>query len=216
MIGWHHWLNGHKSEQAPGDGEGQGSLTCCSPWGRKESDTTERLNNNKWKRPWCWERLRAGEEGGGRGWDGWMASPTQWTWEDKEAWRNSVHKETRLIFNWKMVEKSMDFQSLRAGSQGLWKIWWKADLGQNVKVFPPSALNTFQEQKQFFFFLHFLPPAFLFSWSLGSQEERTIRFSQFIVWYYSKINPCDSERSMKEINVFCVRCWLLALISVLK
>ena len=44
MVGWHHRLNGHESEQAPGVGEGQGSLVCCSPWGRKESDTTERLN----------------------------------------------------------------------------------------------------------------------------------------------------------------------------
>ena len=33
-----------------------------------------------WKRPWCWERLKAGGEGGDRGWEGWMASPTQWTW----------------------------------------------------------------------------------------------------------------------------------------
>ena len=33
-----------------------------------------------WKRPWCWERLKAGGEGDERGWDGWMASPTQWTW----------------------------------------------------------------------------------------------------------------------------------------
>ena len=46
MVGWHHRLNGHKFEQAPGDGEGQGSLACCSPWGHKESDMTERLNNN--------------------------------------------------------------------------------------------------------------------------------------------------------------------------
>ena len=45
MIGWHHRLNGHEFEQAPGDGEGQGSLACCSPWGCKESDTTVRLNN---------------------------------------------------------------------------------------------------------------------------------------------------------------------------
>ena len=45
MVGWHHWLNGHKSEQAPGDGEGQGSLVCCSPLVQKESDTTEQLNN---------------------------------------------------------------------------------------------------------------------------------------------------------------------------
>ena len=41
MVGWHHRLNGHEFEQAPGDGEGQGSLACCSPWGHKEMDTTE-------------------------------------------------------------------------------------------------------------------------------------------------------------------------------
>ena len=46
MIGWHHWLNGHEFEQTLGDSEGQGSLVCCSPWGCKESDTTEWLNNN--------------------------------------------------------------------------------------------------------------------------------------------------------------------------
>ena len=46
MVGWHHWLNGHEFEQTPGDSEGQGSLACCSSWGHKESETTERLNNN--------------------------------------------------------------------------------------------------------------------------------------------------------------------------
>ena len=46
MVGWHHQLTGHEFEQTPGDGEGQGSLACCSPWGHKESDTTEQLNNN--------------------------------------------------------------------------------------------------------------------------------------------------------------------------
>ena len=44
MIGWHHWLNEHEFEQAPGVGDGQRSLACCSPWGHKESDTTEWLN----------------------------------------------------------------------------------------------------------------------------------------------------------------------------
>ena len=43
-VGCHHRLNGHEFEQAPGVGDGQGSLACCSPWGRKESDTTKRLN----------------------------------------------------------------------------------------------------------------------------------------------------------------------------
>ena len=44
MVGWHHWLNGHEFEQTLGVGDGQGNLACCSPWGHKESDTTERLN----------------------------------------------------------------------------------------------------------------------------------------------------------------------------
>ena len=46
IVGWHHQLNGHEFKQALGDGEGQGSLACCSPWGRKESDKTEQLNKN--------------------------------------------------------------------------------------------------------------------------------------------------------------------------
>ena len=48
MIGWHHQLNGHEFDQAPGDSEGQKSLECCSPWGGKESDMIEQLNNNKY------------------------------------------------------------------------------------------------------------------------------------------------------------------------
>jgi len=44
MIGWHHRLNGHEFEQTPGDGEGQRSLVCCSPWGCKESDMIEQLS----------------------------------------------------------------------------------------------------------------------------------------------------------------------------
>ena len=46
MMGWHHQLNGHEFEQLPGDGEGQGSLVCCSPWGHKELDMTEQQNSN--------------------------------------------------------------------------------------------------------------------------------------------------------------------------
>ena len=50
IVGWHHQLNGHEFEQAPGVGDRQGSQACCSPWGHKELDTAERLNwseNNK-------------------------------------------------------------------------------------------------------------------------------------------------------------------------
>ena len=45
MVGWHHQFN----RQAPGDSEGQGGLACCSPWSRKEWDTTEQLNNSSSK-----------------------------------------------------------------------------------------------------------------------------------------------------------------------
>ena len=50
MAGWHHRLNGHEFEQALGVEDGQGSLACCSPWGHKESDVTERLNNSNHRR----------------------------------------------------------------------------------------------------------------------------------------------------------------------
>ena len=46
MVGWHHRLNGHEFEHSPGDGEGQGSLACCCPQGRKKLYMTEQPNNN--------------------------------------------------------------------------------------------------------------------------------------------------------------------------
>ena len=46
MVRWHHQLSENEFEQTPGDGEGQGSLVCCSPWDGKELDMTEQLNNN--------------------------------------------------------------------------------------------------------------------------------------------------------------------------
>ena len=49
MVGRHHWLDGHEFEHTPGVGDGQRSLACCSPWGRKELDTTEWLN---WTKLW--------------------------------------------------------------------------------------------------------------------------------------------------------------------
>ena len=50
IVRWYHQQNRHESEQALGHGEGQGSLVCCSPWGCKESDMTEQLNNNNRKK----------------------------------------------------------------------------------------------------------------------------------------------------------------------
>ena len=47
MVGWHHRLGGHDFEQTPGAGDGQGGLACCSAWGHKESDMTERLSRTE-------------------------------------------------------------------------------------------------------------------------------------------------------------------------
>ena len=64
IVGWHPWLDGHESEQALGVGDGQGGLVCCSSEGRKESDTTERLNwtdkNDSWETGeiWTWARFQ--------------------------------------------------------------------------------------------------------------------------------------------------------------
>ena len=62
LDGWHHQLDEHEFEQAPGIGDGQGSLVCWSPWGHKESDTTEWLNWTTWHlkppaRPFTWDTL---------------------------------------------------------------------------------------------------------------------------------------------------------------
>ena len=53
MVGWHHWLNGHEFEQVLGDGEGQGSLVCSSPWGCKGSDMIEQLNSDYYSTSEC-------------------------------------------------------------------------------------------------------------------------------------------------------------------
>ena len=64
MVGWHHQLNGHEFEHILEDGEGQGSLVGCSPWGRKESDMTEQLNNDKCSTTDNTQDTMLGEEAG--------------------------------------------------------------------------------------------------------------------------------------------------------
>ena len=90
MAGWHHWLDGHESEWTPGVGDGQGGLECCDSWGRKESDTTERLtwsdlcilekamaphsSTVAWKIPWMEEPGRLQSMGSRRVGHDWATS----------------------------------------------------------------------------------------------------------------------------------------------
>ena len=95
MLGWHNWLSGHEFVQTPGVGDGQGSLSCCSPWGHTELDTTERLN-------WIFKyfkKIDTVSNSGGLGWDsractsnkfpGDMDGPGTTLWEPwwHSAWR---------------------------------------------------------------------------------------------------------------------------------
>ena len=81
-----------------------------------------------WKRPWCWERLRARGEGDDRGWDGWMASLTQWTWVwvDSGSWwwtgRPGIHgvsKSQTWLSNWtELTSKSVTWFSTKRPKEG--------------------------------------------------------------------------------------------------
>ena len=121
--GWQHQLNEHEFKQTPGDSEGQGSLVCCSPWGLKESDTTEQLNNNNnrenlsiemrwWK--YFWGRSQDGR-GIGRG-DHFL--PYKFI-ERIERWAN---------FTKQLLIASRGHQVPRKGAHCLQK-----EVGQNIK-----------------------------------------------------------------------------------
>ena len=129
MVGWHQWLDEHEFQQALGIGDGQESLVCRSPWGLKELDMTEQWTelNPKVSQPWIFIGRTQAEapilwppnakkwligkgpdagkdwrhkEKGMTGWDGWMASPTWWTWEAWCAAAHGVAKSQVWLSDW--------------------------------------------------------------------------------------------------------------------
>ena len=97
-VGWHHWLNGHEFEQTLGDSEGQGSLMCCSPCGRRESDPIEWLNNSretvKGREPWS-----AAVHGVSKSWTGLSHWTTGFPW--KQDLSVIVTKKIWVMFAWR-------------------------------------------------------------------------------------------------------------------
>ena len=123
MVRQHHWLNGQEFKQTLGDGEGQGSLACCSPWGCEESDMTEQLTATKWVR-----MLYRNEFSGLKFWQqqspplqtasGWQLSPIKLV--QKLSFIlcciRSGHKNTGEMWKiWKCLHKS------KRNQQAVWK-----------------------------------------------------------------------------------------------
>ena len=92
----------------------------CRSWSSNTlADWCEELTH--WKRPWCWERLKAGGEGDDRGWDGWMASPTGWTW----VWVSSG--------SWRWTGKPGMLQSMGSQKGGHdWVTDWTGEQGDQA------------------------------------------------------------------------------------
>ena len=134
-----------------------------------EAEATWWEEPTHWKRPWCWERLRAREEGENRGWDGWMASLSQWTWvsansgkilKDREDWCAAVHwvsKSWTQLSRWTTTTFSSALelrkfsqpssgndlynghQNLRERNFPLWRNWSQEN-GENASCcFSPSV-----------------------------------------------------------------------------
>ena len=111
MVGWHHWLNGLEFEQALGVGDGQGRLGCCSPWGHKESDTTEQLS-------WYWSSfspvwLLVTV------WTGGLPGSLSMGFSRQECWRVAVSSLDFILHNFKPPLFKLFFFSLDIFQIGL-------------------------------------------------------------------------------------------------
>ena len=111
MAGWHHWLDGHEFEQAPGVGDGQGSLACCSPWGYKELDMTEWLNwrqHIKKQRHYLAHKCPYSQSCG-------FSNSHVWMWKKTDHWRpqRRLSTEELMLFNCGAGEDSWESLGLR-------------------------------------------------------------------------------------------------------
>ena len=139
-VGWHHRVNGHQSEQTLGCSDGQGSLACCGPWGRRESDTTEQLNHSMW---WEGGKEREGtEHHGSEPWESHSEDSTM----GSALWRTSLAQGSELLFR---GEKPSPESGLLG--PGGWRCFQvslsPSQLSPPVaSAFPPSYLCTPQRE----------------------------------------------------------------------
>ena len=92
-----------------------------------------------WKRPWCWERSRAGEEEGNRGWDGWMVSLTQWTWTwaDSGKWWRTGKPGVLQSTGSQRVRPDLATEQQQQGVSRCWSLWTSFFSYGKVRLFQP-------------------------------------------------------------------------------
>ena len=126
MAGWHHWLDGRESEWTPGVGDGQGGLLCCDSWGRKESDTTERLN---------WTELNPHYDGIWR-WGLWDVLRSWWV--EPEVGLCKKRRGNKLSIYMRECGKKLAVCHMRLLTRI--RPWWHCDLGLPA---PTTVRNKF-------------------------------------------------------------------------
>ena len=121
-----------------------------------------------WKRPWCWVRLRVGGEGGDRGWDGWMASPTQWTWVEDE------------MVGWHHQLNGHEFEQVPGVGDGQGSLVWYSPWGcKKVRHDWVTELNWTQQSDKFSVG-KFQVPTCIFQFLVRKWELRLLAFSVFL------------------------------------
>ena len=139
-----------------------------------------------WEWPWCWERLRAGEEGD-RGWDGWMASPTQWT----QVWANSGR-------SWRTGKPDM-LQFM--GSQGAGHDWANEQPNSNFEKL--CYINIILQRLQPFLFIRSIRD--LFRWFLGLDRRYALRCRYRMLAKKELKNECVLPIRMSQWNIYTSR-----------
>ena len=129
MVGWHPRLHGHEFEQAPGVGDGQGSLACCSLWGHKESDTTERLNwtDHEKYREGPWSGLPIPVESLEPSRTPWPKAVLRAFWDEPVNMENFLYRKFHQLLQWfyhSTVFEEKIFKCERK-EPSKWKQLWK-------------------------------------------------------------------------------------------
>ena len=190
LVEWHHWLRGHEFEQALGDGEEQRSLACCSPWGHKESEMTEQLNNNNVKLASLVAQtgnnlpasagelasILGSERSPGEG----NGNPLQYCYlensMDRGAWQATVHAVTKsgaivraLFICMKSESESCSVVSHSLWSHELYSPWNSP--GQNTGVGSLSLLRGGSSQRRHWTQVSLIAGRFFTSWATREAQE---------------------------------------------